>query len=457
MSLPDRADRFDHPHLATSGTCAPEHKKHSFTQSGARVRSQPVFVETFFLGIGQDTALEQETLLVDTAIMGQPQTSILGQLDGTATPPPGSVPHGVVARSLRVADRIRAWDEASAKEPKLPSLPLRQNTRGFFSSLLGGKVRPFTRRDSVGSPVRSPPPEKQPAIKNPNLHAPTPQKVLRDISPGLGTRIVDTSRGDHDFDVVHSGFGRRETKAFAVRRTTHPHETHQQNRGRVDIPATSAPMCVRHGRRLVPSENRPGATTEGMERSIKGAYFTTGFKIRSQVDVTSPWFIPTNYLTKREGTVMSPDICPDCEAEHRIWRRETLQDTQESDATVRHLSLHVQEPSSVSSSTAAEYGSIAQPSRISLAGTVDGHRSANLLYSDTNDMPMDKVGSVIAADLGDLLDAIIIEHRGTLDRVITNLRNGTPDGLTYQTMAQDLASLSTSMAGLQSNGPPVTG
>ncbi|KAK8200780.1 hypothetical protein M8818_006096 [Zalaria obscura] len=345
MSLPDRADRFDHPHLATSGTCAPEHKKHSFTQSGARVRSQPVFVETFFLGIGQDTALEQETLLVDTAIMGQPQTSILGQLDGTATPPPGSVPHGVVARSLRVADRIRAWDEASAKEPKLPSLPLRQNTRGFFSSLLGGKVRPFTRRDSVGSPVRSPPPEKQPAIKNPNLHAPTPQKVLRDISPGLGTRIVDTSRGDHDFDVVHSGFGRRETKAFAVRRTTHPHETHQQNRGRVDIPATSAPMCVRHGRRLVPSENRPGATTEGMERSIK----------------------------------------------------------------------------------------------------------------DTNDMPMDKVGSVIAADLGDLLDAIIIEHRGTLDRVITNLRNGTPDGLTYQTMAQDLASLSTSMAGLQSNGPPVTG
>ncbi|KAF2221341.1 hypothetical protein BDZ85DRAFT_265223 [Elsinoe ampelina] len=56
------------------------------------------------------------------------------------------------------------------------------------------------------------------------------------------------------------------------------------------------------------------------------------------------------------------------------------------------------------------------------------------------------MSSVVSADLGDMIDAIIIEHRGTLNRVITNLRNGAPTMDSFQQISKDLARVSTSMS-----------
>ncbi|KAK5001450.1 hypothetical protein LTR28_012630 [Elasticomyces elasticus] len=60
--------------------------------------------------------------------------------------------------------------------------------------------------------------------------------------------------------------------------------------------------------------------------------------------------------------------------------------------------------------------------------------------------PPDEVGTIIAADLGDMLDAIIIEHRGTLDSVITNLRDGAPGLEDIQRLSRELAEISRAVA-----------
>ena len=73
---------------------------------------------------------------------------------------------------------------------------------------------------------------------------------------------------------------------------------------------------------------------------------------------------------------------------------------------------------------------------------MDDHQEISLPGAAVSGMSLDDYGSVIAADLGDMLDAIIIEHSGTLDKVITNLRDAmtVPDRL--QKLSQDIARVS---------------
>ncbi|PNS13843.1 OV-16 antigen [Sphaceloma murrayae] len=60
------------------------------------------------------------------------------------------------------------------------------------------------------------------------------------------------------------------------------------------------------------------------------------------------------------------------------------------------------------------------------------------------------MATLVAADLGDMIDAIIIEHRGTLNRVITNLRNRAPNMDSFKQISEDLAKVSTTMSTMRS-------
>ncbi|KAJ9622348.1 hypothetical protein H2203_006566 [Taxawa tesnikishii (nom. ined.)] len=353
----------------------------------------------------------------------------------------------------------------------------------FFSSLLGGR-NPFIRRSSTAEPI-APSPELHAPTSYPDIQSPVPRKTHHDLSPNLEHRShLDTSRGDHDAANMRSGFGRRETKAFATRRTTHAHEHGRFSAigGQTSsVSLHSVPMCPRHGRRLVRRASGLGATTDGTERSISGAYVPVGIHIRGQVEATSPWAVPMKnaFLTKREGTILSPEICPDCLAEQKIKRRETLELLEERAAAVRQRDLQREstresdqtvlgpDDSRLPLSTAgtSRAGSMNSGSMTAQRGSTGPHsytsHKSSLNFSDAGprtdgsssssvELPLNRVGNVIAADLGEMLDAVIIEHRGVLDRVITNLKDGVPDNSKMQRLSRDVAQVSGTLASLQS-------
>lgn len=57
-------------------------------------------------------------------------------------------------------------------------------------------------------------------------------------------------------------------------------------------------------------------------------------------------------------------------------------------------------------------------------------------------MQTDLLGSIVTADLGEMIDAIIIEHRGSLNKVITNLRNGPPNRNDMHRISKNLKDVS---------------
>ncbi|KAK4988009.1 hypothetical protein LTR50_004228 [Elasticomyces elasticus] len=180
-----------------------------------------------------------------------------------------------------------------------------------------------------------------------------------------------------------------------------------------------------------------------------GAYIPTGFKIRSQVEATSPWAIPAKSLTKKEGTTLSPNICPDCLVEQAIKRRETMIISEEASARDEKGDLRLGDRLSHDDfgSTTTEPGTPTDDHHPStLIGLGMELQEVHIPGAAVTGFPPDEVGTIIAADLGDMLDAIIIEHRGTLDSVITNLRDGAPGLEDIQRLSKELAEISRAVA-----------
>lgn len=99
------------------------------------------------------------------------------------------------------------------------------------------------------------------------------------------------------------------------------------------------------------------------------------------------------------------------------------------------------------SSTFTEPGTpiINAPANV-LISTSDDHQMVSMPGAAVSGISLDDVGSIIAADLGDMLDAIIIEHSGTLDKVITNIRDGVVGKDRMQKLSHDLAVVSEAVA-----------
>ncbi|TKA55886.1 hypothetical protein B0A49_12631, partial [Cryomyces minteri] len=82
---------------------------------------------------------------------------------------------------------------------------------------------------------------------------------------------------------------------------------------------------------------------------------------------------------------------------------------------------------------------------LSLIGVADDSQPIDLPGAAI-EFPPDKVGTVVAADLGDMLDAIIVEHSGNLGTVITNLQNGVLRAKEVRRLSMELAQASRNFA-----------
>ncbi|KAK4994537.1 hypothetical protein LTR66_005448 [Elasticomyces elasticus] len=315
------------------------------------------------------------------------------------------------------------------------------------------RIKPFVRRDSraASAGVQSPASCTRSPLADFSLyiHSPQPQRFVQSLPSDEDQKpLLDTSCGNYD-PSTRLAYDRRTTQASAPCRTTHPYQHRGFPSGFPSVPFSQPTTCLRHGRKLATKPKARGATLEGTERSISGAYIPTGFKIRSQVEATSPWAIPAKSLTKKEGTTLSPNICPDCLVEQAIKRRETMIISEEASARGEKGDLRLGDRLSHDDfgSTTTEPGTPTDDHHPStLIGLGMELQEVHIPGAAVTGFPPDEVGTIIAADLGDMLDAIIIEHRGTLDSVITNLRDGAPGLEDIQRLSKELAEISRAVA-----------
>ncbi|GAM82623.1 hypothetical protein ANO11243_006050 [Dothideomycetidae sp. 11243] len=207
--------------------------------------------------------------------------------------------------------------------------------------------------------------------------------------------------------------------------------------------------CTRHGRKLrMKALGAP--TVEGLDRSLSGAYIPSGLKIRHQVDPLSPWYFHSRNLTKTEGTSLSPEPCPDCLAEDRIRKTELAEELEE---TGLYSIADRPSTSSEASSTMTEPGTPAFEdfTGSTMIGTLADHQNVVLPGTAIPELRDAEQASLVAADLGDMIDAIIIEHRSMLNRVITNLRDGLPTQTQVQRISRELSAVSDSIGTVSPN------
>jgi hypothetical protein len=299
-----------------------------------------------------------------------------------------------------VAGRIRAINSLQQLPSRVPKRPVESVLPPYQPAVLPPepeprRASPFPRRDSAQSPIRPETPLAQShPLMSPLVHCPMPKRY----QPRLSTTIE-----------------------------------------KVAIPNDEQPMCYRHGRKLKLRRSIP----TGMDKASSGAYIPTGPMIGQQVDPLSPWAVRRR-LAKTSGTTVSPDICPDCLAEQRILEREI-------ETTTRTPRTRADQPvKSTSSSIFTEPGTPPesdQPSNVIVGTTID-NQTIQIPGATVADLPPDKFGGIVATDLGDMIDAIIVEHSGSLGKVISNIRNGMPDSDWTQKLSRDLAKVSEAVATL---------
>jgi len=162
----------------------------------------------------------------------------------------------------------------------------------------------------------------------------------------------------------------------------------------------------------------------------------------------SPFVVPS--ASPPEGQVMCPQHgrrlkpisvpsgsstlapCADCVAEVEIKRREQT----DHGSTITEPGTPMQE-------------ALPGPSII---GTAGDHQAMHLPGAGV--ARPDQISTLVAADLGDMIDAIIVEHRGALDLVITNLKNRAPGRSEMDQLSKELTSVSEAVRSVDTTGPP---
>ncbi|KAH0416761.1 hypothetical protein KCU90_g13308, partial [Aureobasidium melanogenum] len=342
--------------------------------------------------------LKLKSLALAAKLPRQPPSTEAISTDQRCSNAPDTVPS--LRRSGRVADRIRAINSlqqlpSNISKKFVDPVPLLNPPTTLPPEDAFRRASPFLRRDSAQSPIRPDTPLSQSRPhRSPLVHCPMPKRYQPQLSANIEKEAM---------------------------------------------PTDSQPMCYRHGRKLKLRKGVPA----GMDRAFSGAYIPTGHHIRQQVDPLSPWAVGTR-LAKTSGTAVSPDICPDCLAEQRITERETDIYKQTSHTRVgRPLK-------SATSSISTERGTPPEPDQPSnvLVGTIIDNQVVKVPGATVSELPPDKFGGIVATDLGDMIDAIIVEHSGSLDKVISNIRNGMPDSDWTRKLSRDLTKVSEAVASL---------
>ncbi|KAF2155890.1 hypothetical protein K461DRAFT_83891 [Myriangium duriaei CBS 260.36] len=273
-------------------------------------------------------------------------------------------------------------------------------------------MSPFVRHEeSTQSPqIQSPLARSKAPLRPTKVFSPVPQRHLL---------LQQQQQQGSQSPILHGRNSSERLKSTSVVDTEH-RQTRSAGNGRAPSAISVLPPpplqldCIRHGRRLRPKRpSRP--TLEGMDKSLS------------------------------EGTSLSPEPCPDCLAEESIRRREDAA-TQEAVLT----QAIVEAPSSPAeiSSTRTEPGTPIEENfpGTTMIGTATDHQNVILPGTSMPGMIDAEQSSLVAADLGEMIDAIIIEHRGTLNRVITNLRDRAPNASRVQRISKELSSVSESLS-----------
>lgn len=183
------------------------------------------------------------------------------------------------------------------------------NLRRNLSDTKTDRTLPFARRDASANSLNLH--GEHPLYWTSYVHSPTPNRVRPQL-PGdieAGARYKATGHGRHGLETSV------DEPLFLSLQSTNYSDSVESDLSRQSV------MCLRHGRKLAPRK-RDKTTTNGLEKSISGALVPTGRRLRHQVDALSPDTTFAQYLTKQEGTTVSPEICPDCIAEQEILARE---------------------------------------------------------------------------------------------------------------------------------------
>ena len=352
---------------------------------------------------------------------------------------------------VKVADRVRAFEERSQKPGGggvHASHPRSQRWKSKFAVngadaanqsaasnvplVFPLHVRRFVRRTSKGSPLRPETPlYRSEPDEDPVIHAPLPRRSIPSIPTPVDTSLADDETSTTQVVIAPS----TNTAAEGLDR---PYLAPKPRISPVAHFHGTRGHCVRHGRKSGHRKNKhlPSSTREIMEKGRNGAYAPMGLLQRRQMDATSPWLVRHRVkdLTETEDCDSKPitqEACPDCVGELGIRKREMMQAADGSAVTVMRPSEggnHDDLP------LVDSVGEIP-------AATIDQYNSPTSAYPSTS-MGSHHVASknrqssrqcVKTFDLGETLDAVILERGGHLEYLVTNARHGSP---TFDTMAR---------------------
>ena len=334
-----------------------------------------------------------------------------------------------------VRSRIKALEASTMKsqgtrlpEPAVPKDATSRVEKSQVPIVYPLHYNRFVRRTSSATPLRP----ETPIYKSPipsearEIYAPRPTRSIPSIKTPDETHMVSKSSMNagtptprkHDAFTSFSRAVQKDTQRITP--ASYLHGTRDS--------------CVRHGRKRQhgPLMKQPTGTRDMLAKSRSGAYIPTGLNTRRQMEATSPWVVPSKSLTRTVPSSSSQgsgsDPCPDCLTELNIKRREWYGSTD----TVKTPTHHHAPPTTSSMAT--------QPSASTNQHSLHSRGMSNL-SSEDEDKDL-----VTSKDLGDRFDAIIMEHRGELRRVVLNARHGKATMETMQRLSRELANVSNSIA-----------
>ncbi|KAF7193111.1 hypothetical protein HII31_05545 [Pseudocercospora fuligena] len=421
------------------------------------------------------------------------------QLDGVAE---GLSTHTKPAK-VNVADRIRAFEQKDNKVILPKPTPKYRKTRAALDDVNedGGStgtnekeervplvfplhVQKFKRRGTMSSPKRPETPlyRAQPE-EDAIIHAPAPQRTIPPMKTPIDEHMDWSLNAAPTSGVSPASKPRAEeveAKPGDLRKTsTDIEKLSSKTRTRTFDPAARIPptahlhrtrqRCVRHGRKSSQA---------------------------SQQDFSSK----RDVFEKGRNVPKHNDACPDCVAELGIRRRETTQaapaestlsfrrsnskseqerllfgsispepilkpqakddfphlgrdepveavtkqmSPRNSPDTTGATSLEVQPPTSESSESSDSVNAEESPRNVRF------RNSTSPVANDESNEPNnedDEDALITTSDLGDGLDAVILERGGRLERIIMNERNGTPTPETIARISRELNQISTALA-----------
>ncbi|RMY17110.1 hypothetical protein D0866_13560 [Hortaea werneckii] len=200
-----------------------------------------------------------------------------------------------------------------------------------------------------------------------------------------------------------------------------------------------------------------------VEQSRSGAYVPTGMKTRRQVEATSQWAVGSK-PSREKGS----DACPDCVAELGIRRREAMQTvmrpiegSRDVSTTEEAVTAEPQSPLIAPRALQTGHSSMLLGAWGPCRRDASGHALppsqqptplANTVcpsprLRDISNSSADDFGDlIISQDLGNGLDAAVLERKGELESVIVNSRLGRPTVEVLQRLSRELLMASHQLA-----------